>query len=49
MHGMAKASEMARARERFHADGAERQPGHQFCELIAPDLRTHQARLAGGI
>ena len=52
-HGMAEAGELARpvvrARTRFHADGAGRQPGHQLGELIAPDLRTHQARLAGRI
>ena len=38
-----------RAQKRLHADGAGRQPGHQLGELIAPDLRTHQTRLAGRI
>ena len=41
MHGMAKASELARARTLFHADDAS--------ELTAPDLWTNQTQLAGRV
>jgi hypothetical protein len=36
---MAKASELARARTRFHAEGAGQQPGHRHDHLLAARSR----------
>ena len=45
MHGMAKASELARARKRFHADGAERQFGHLSFVMNYKPRTEHYCRL----